>query len=486
MQFLSPENAKLNSAWNAHNYEQFEKRIQDAREKASESPASLKPTKGKIKYQGFEWLEGGSSGQKKIWPEISDLSESPETAVRIVFSAIDIPHKTGGPAILDLYRHYNLPGAFVAERILNVACSFGATPFVDGSSYTWLHFLCKDIPTKEANGEMKIKRKKQQVTIDPRQADTKWVHSSYCLKVTRSSELRKTTSVTLLTFGGNNNLFERFRIASQYMSHEEILKHPYSLLNVVFEVLHEQIDELAWKVADLYAPAEMQVIEMAETDSGLSTDDLDFPDMHRIQRYQIYLLEAVEALTETLSAASYHYRQVLPPSSVDSMSSTLAGLRYANILLRSTELRLRSLEKRTQSIINLSFNLVTQADSKVMKGDSTVMRGDSQAMKNIAILTMVFLPCTAATAQSFFSTPFFYLEDGSNFLEISPHFWILWAITIPLTVVTILAFVLWSERKLIEDFVNRRIERWKARNKNRRLASKDEKLPSMMDNPSKI
>ncbi|KAJ5709907.1 hypothetical protein N7493_009499 [Penicillium malachiteum] len=469
MQFLSPENAKLNSAWNAHNYEEFEKRIEDAREKVSQSPVSLKPTgnKEKIKYQGFEWLE-----------------ESPETAARIVFSAIDIPHEKGGPAILDLYRHYNLPGAFVAERRINVACSFGATPFVEGSSYTWFHFLCKDIPTKETNGDMKIKRKKKQVTIDPRQADTEWVHSSYCLKVTRSSELKKTTSVTLLTFGSSNNLFERFGIASQYMSHEEILKHPYSLLNVAFEVLHEQIDELAWKVADLYAPAEMQVIEMAETDSGLSTDDLDFPSMHRIQRYQIYLLEAVEALTETLSAASYHYRQVLPPSSVDSMSSTLAGLRYANILLRSTELRLRSLEKRTQSIINLAFNLVTQADSKVMKSDSTVMRGDSQAMKNIAILTMVFLPCTAAT--SFFSTPFFYLEDSSNFLEISPHFWILWAITIPLTAVTILAFVLWSERKLIEGFINRRIERWKERKKNRRLGSQDEKLPSMMDNPSKI
>ncbi|KAJ5736707.1 uncharacterized protein N7483_001832 [Penicillium malachiteum] len=333
---------------------------------------------------------------------------------------------------------------------------------------------------------MTIDNKNKQVELDPGQADTKWIRSSYCLKVTRSSELKKTASVTLLTFGSKDKLFERFEIASQCMSYEEILKHPYSLLNVVFEVLHEEIDAFAWKVADLYAPAEKQVIEMAQNDSGLATDDLNFPSMHRIQRYQIYLLEAVEALTETLSAASYHYKQVLPHSSVDSMSSTLAGLRYANILLRSTELRLRSLEKRTQSIINLAFNLVTQADSKVMKGDSKVMRGDSQAMKNIAILTMVFLPCTAATTQSFFSTPFFYLENDSNLLEVSPHFWILWAITIPLTVVTILTFVLWSERRLLEKFINGRIERWKARKKNRRLGSKEGKLPSMMDSLPKV
>ncbi|KAJ6020839.1 hypothetical protein N7540_006343 [Penicillium herquei] len=483
MQFLSPENARLNSEWNARNYKHFENSIENARKNSS--PGSWISKRRKEKYQGYEWLQGETRGKKVIWPEISDLSERPEKAVRIVFSALDIPHKKGGPAIVDLYKHYNLPGAFVAERRLNVACSFGATPSVEGINYTWFHFLCKNISTKEINGVKEIENKNKQDERDQSQADYSWVRSSYCLKVTRSSELRKTTSVTLLAFGSNEELFDRFGIASQCISYEEILKHPYSLLNVVFEVLYEQIDAFAWKIADVYTPAEKKVIAMAQPDSGLSTDDLDFPGMHWIQRHQIYLLEAIEALTETLNAASYHYRQVIPPSS-DSMSSTHAGLRYAKILLRSTELRLRSLEKRTQSIINLAFNLVTQADSQVMKGDSQVMRGDSQAMKNIAILTMVFLPCTAATPQSFFSTPFFYLENDSNLLEISPHFWILWAITIPLTVVTILVFVLWSERRLLANFINRRIERWKANKKNMRLGSKDEKLPSMMDNPPKM
>jgi hypothetical protein len=35
-----------------------------------------------------------------------------------------------------------------------------------------------------------------------------------------------------------------------------------------------------------------------------------------------------------------------------------------------------------------------------MKGDSQVMKEHSQAMKNIAILTMVYLPCTAAAVRN--------------------------------------------------------------------------------------
>lgn len=103
-----------------------------------------------------------------------------------------------------------------------------------------------------------------------------------------------------------------------------------------------------------------KVIRTADKDSQLSTDELDFPGMHWIQRYQIYLLEDIEAFTETLNPASYHYERVIASSSTAvsgmasaSTSSTPAGLRYTKILLRSTDLRLRILGKRTQSIINL-------------------------------------------------------------------------------------------------------------------------------------
>ena len=103
-----------------------------------------------------------------------------------------------------------------------------------------------------------------------------------------------------------------------------------------------------------------RVIRTADKDSQLSTDELDFPGMHWIQKHPICLVDDIEAFTERLNAASYHYERVTASSSTDasvmasaSMSSTQSGLRYMKILLRFTDLRLWSLEKRTQSIINL-------------------------------------------------------------------------------------------------------------------------------------
>ncbi|KAJ5893448.1 hypothetical protein N7495_005139 [Penicillium taxi] len=413
MQFLSPGNATLNSEWNRRQYDEFEKDFFNARRHL---PSSWISKSRSPKYQGFEWLENGTSGAEIRWPEVSDLAQRPEKAVRIVFTSLDIPHRNGGPKILDLYKHYSIPGAFVAERRQDVACSFGATHGVEGTTYTWFHFLCKNIPTANIDGVKKIINQNKQNESDPSQADYSWVRSAYCLKVTRPSKESKATSVDLITFGSRKELYERFKLVSQCMVYEEIIEDPHCLLNVVFDVLYEQIDRLTWEIADVFTPAEKKVLSTASRNSGLNTDDLDFPGMHWIQRHQIYLLEAIEAFTETLNAASSHYENVISSSSI-STSSTLAGFQYTKMLLRSTDLRLQSLGKRTESIINLAFNVVTQADSQAMKGDS-------QVMKNIAILTMVFLPCTAVA--TFLSTPFFYLDDSKK-LGVSPYFWIAWA-----------------------------------------------------------
>jgi hypothetical protein len=74
-----------------------------------------------------------------------------------------------------------------------------------------------------------------------------------------------------------------------------------------------------------------------------------------LSKYQIYLLEATEAVTATLDCVQAHHEQVTKASTSLSSAAceTQAGFRYRRTLLKSTDLRLKSLEKRTQNIINL-------------------------------------------------------------------------------------------------------------------------------------
>lgn len=73
-----------------------------------------------------------------------------------------------------------------------------------------------------------------------------------------------------------------------------------------------------------------------------------------------------------------------------------------------------------------------------------IMQEDSSSMKTIAMVTLFFLPATAVA--SIFSSAFFSFDvddDGSQQFVLSQHFWIFWAVSIPLTVVVYLSWKLW-------------------------------------------
>ena len=124
---------------------------------------------------------------------------------------------------------------------------------------------------------------------------------------------------------------------------------------------------------------------------------------------------------------------------------------------------------------------------------------DSTAMKAIALLTMVFLPgtftavspfhplssslnplegdsslkkndskrwllltvsATTPPLQTLFSMPYFEFSNSGNTLTLKPEFWIYWALTIPLTLVVLaayLAYLVWIQNKeRIEDLAVRK------------------------------
>lgn len=77
-------------------------------------------------------------------------------------------------------------------------------------------------------------------------------------------------------------------------------------------------------------------------------------------------------------------------------------------------------------------------DSKVLALSS---QRDSSSMKTLAIVTMMFLPGSFVAA--LFSIPVFNWASPNSSGIIGPHFGIYWAVTIPLTVLTLALYVLW-------------------------------------------
>lgn len=97
---------------------------------------------------------------------------------------------------------------------------------------------------------------------------------------------------------------------------------------------------------------------------------------------------------------------------------------------------------------------------------NSLARQDNTVMKSIALLTMVFLPATFFSVcivtliifsaaltqlQAFFSTTFF--SFGEKGWKASDRLWIYWVITVPATVVVVIAWNLWLAHSRVQNFL---------------------------------
>ena len=99
-----------------------------------------------------------------------------------------------------------------------------------------------------------------------------------------------------------------------------------------------------------------------------------------------------------------------------------------------------------------------QRDSRTNLQIADETKKDSSAMKTLALITIVFLPLTAVAA--LFSMGAFIFADSADGRQVkaSPHFWIYWAIVIPLTVSLVVAWVIWINRKQILNRGKKKLE----------------------------
>ena len=180
---------------------------------------------------------------------------------------------------------------------------------------------------------------------------------------------------------------------------------------------------------------------------------MPFVELHNHAKHIIHLGEAVESclfvvdrLIEEIDQNAGSHRNTPERTASDSTTKTMAShgttrqlksyLMYRRSLFKSTKLRLNSLTKRVDNAINLAFNMVTQQDSMLMIQDSS-------SMKIIAAITLLFLPtttvATVAGSQLFLSS-----VTGDDWLiQTTPLYRIMWAISIPLTLVVGTLALVW-------------------------------------------
>ncbi|OCK95889.1 uncharacterized protein K441DRAFT_704722 [Cenococcum geophilum 1.58] len=388
------------------------------------------------------------------------FQERLECLLHISFAPLDIPHPKTVDGLTALFEEYNFPSDFVSERIQSVTQSFGTRMDENGTQCSWLHFLCKNINTIYENGVLKIQNPPPSLEQSGKipqqsQADFSWIRAGFMLKseqlkrqpnpgnksTSSSSSSTRThvnNSVTLICFGAPRSLVDRFENLAEDSGCEDALQDPYVLFDLVLDELYKLVDDIAWRLSEIFGKIESNTLYIADIlskSAGQTAYESDFAGLHNVAKHVIYLLETSESALLTAESLCASHKQLIGDNPNAPSASTQSSLLYRKGLFQSTQRRLVSLDRRMENIIGLSFNLVTLLDSRAIQKDS-------KSMKTIAFMTMFFLP--VSTVATIFGAQFFTVgSEAPSHLQISPDFWILWAIAAPFTLVVVIVWRLW-------------------------------------------
>lgn len=179
----------------------------------------------------------------------------------------------------------------------------------------------------------------------------------------------------------------------------------------------------------------------------------DYPYLHELARHIIYSVETLHVAIETMDGMIGQHERFFQERPLETDLPTVVfnrsrqRLDFQSKLFKSLQSRSRALGGRLYSEINLGFNTVAQHDSGVTVRIGKAAQKDSAAMKTIALLTLIFLPGTFIA--TVFGMGFFNFSqgDGAQMPEwsVSKDIWVYWAITIPVTGVTVLCWLLWQQ-----------------------------------------
>lgn len=130
------------------------------------------------------------------------------------------------------------------------------------------------------------------------------------------------------------------------------------------------------------------------------------------------------------------YRGVLAPAFRETLEYVRSYSRTCAEITQTTEARLKLQ-------LNILYTAIAQDDGRTMARLAASTGKDSTSMKIIALITAAYLPSTFVA--TLFSMDMFNWQSGSEMSSssVSSHFWIYWAVSIPLTIITLAGWGMW-------------------------------------------
>ncbi|KAK7431150.1 hypothetical protein QQZ08_002190 [Neonectria magnoliae] len=362
-----------------------------------------------------------------------------KASLKIVFAPLDLPRRDALPETLEMFNILGVPTDFTKERLQSVSHSFGRNTDKNGSC-SWFHFLCKNIDIRQEGVsapevDNRAAAMGYHVSTLP-QADYSWHRTGFFLRVDPHGD------VTLVCFGATPRVRDRLSEFVAAKAWEHVAIDPYILFDMVFEGLYYEVDDTVWKMNKVFGPLEHLILEFANS-KGIRkmSSKIPFAAMHNCAKHIIHIAEALEScmllVDSTIQNIGTHEQMPRQANRDQVLRQLHECLQYRRTVFHSSQLRLGSLQKRIDNAITLSFNLVTQQDSMMMIQDSN-------SMKIIAAITMIFLPTTGVA--TVVGSQLFVTEvhnDDSWDTLITPLFWTMWWISIPLTIVVAILAMLW-------------------------------------------
>ncbi|KAF2244153.1 hypothetical protein BU26DRAFT_522857 [Trematosphaeria pertusa] len=207
---------------------------------------------------------------------------------------------------------------------------------------------------------------------------------------------------------------------------------------IFLETVRDMYDRSVWSLRDWVRNA-----ERARRDSNYSPN-CEF--LHEIARHLIHSNETLDVALDTTECVQKYCRRfaVAASTSPKQREQNLEGLERLSVLgkdMKGIKRRSESLRERLQNEINLAFHLIAQRDSRITLQMGEDSRKDSNNMRSIAIVGLVYLPGTFVSGlfgMNFFD---FNVDSGRQTWAVSEKLWLYWAITVPLTLATILLWV---------------------------------------------
>ncbi|KAF3072303.1 hypothetical protein CFAM422_005366 [Trichoderma lentiforme] len=169
--------------------------------------------------------------------------------------------------------------------------------------------------------------------------------------------------------------------------------------------------------------------------------------LHEIPRHMTHVNEMVYVTESILTSIQKHHGHFL---ATDKAVDAPPKMFFLNI------------QSRLDSLHNMVTNLRHRAESNNARIQNEMAltyndaaRIDSSAMRAISLIGLLFLP--AAFVAAIFSTSFFNFDAPTGIWKLSSHFWMYWAVAVPLTVVTVVS---WFFGPVIMDKVMPQWRRW--------------------------